>query len=121
MIHQAVETARSRGKGESLMTKAIRMHRTGGPEVLQIEDIKVGDPGPGQVKIRHRAIGLNFIEVYFRKGMYPAELPFTPGNEGAGDVIAGPAIVCEMDSTTLIEAGCVATVDHCGNILIQPA
>ena len=88
MIHQAVETARSRGKGESLMTKAIRMHRTGGPEVRQIEDIKVGDPGPGQVKIQHRAIGLNFIEVYFRTGLYPAELSFTPGNEGAGDVIA---------------------------------
>jgi NADPH2:quinone reductase len=64
------------------------MHRTGGPEVLQMEDVTIPDPGPGQVKIRHRAIGLNFIEVYFRKGMYPAELPFTPGNEGAGDVIA---------------------------------
>ncbi len=70
------------------MTKAIRMHRTGGPEVLELEDVNIGDPGPGQIKIRHRAIGLNFIEVYFRKGMYPAELPFIPGNKGAGDVIA---------------------------------
>jgi NADPH2:quinone reductase len=70
------------------MTKAIVMRRTGGPEVLRIEDVNVGDPGPGQVKIRHRAIGLNFIEVYFRKGMYPAEMPFTPGNEGAGDIVA---------------------------------
>ena len=70
------------------MSKAIRIHKTGGPEVLQIEDVEVGAPGPGEVKIRHRAIGLNFIEVYFRKGMYPAPLPFTPGNEGAGDVIA---------------------------------
>ena len=70
------------------MSKAIRIHRTGGPEVLQLEDVEVGDPGAGQIKIRHRAIGLNFIEVYFRKGVYPAELPFTPGNEGAGDVVA---------------------------------
>ena len=70
------------------MTKAIVMRQTGGPEVLQIEDIRIPDPGAGQVKIRHRAIGLNFIEIYFRKGAYPAELPFTPGNEGAGDVIA---------------------------------
>ena len=70
------------------MSKAIRMHRTGGPEVLQLEDVEVGAPGRGEVKLRHRAIGLNFIEVYFRKGMYPAPLPFTPGNEGAGDIIA---------------------------------
>jgi NADPH2:quinone reductase len=70
------------------MSKAIRIHQTGGPEVLVMEDVEVPDPGPGQVKIRHRAIGLNFIEVYFRKGLYPAPLPFVPGNEGAGEVIA---------------------------------
>ena len=70
------------------MTKAIRMHSTGGPEVLVMEDVVIPDPGPGQVKIRHRAIGLNFIEIYFRKGLYPAALPFTPGNEGAGEVVA---------------------------------
>ncbi len=70
------------------MSRAIVMHRTGGPEVLTIEDVTIPDPGPGQVKIRHRAIGLNFIEIYFRKGVYPAPLPFTPGNEGAGEVVA---------------------------------
>ena len=70
------------------MTRAIRIHQTGGPEVLQMEEVTVPAPGRGQVKIRHHAIGLNFIEVYFRKGAYPAELPFTPGNEGAGEVIA---------------------------------
>ena len=70
------------------MSKAIRIHQTGGPEVLKLEDIEVGAPGPGEVKLRHRAIGLNFIEIYFRKGMYPAALPFVPGNEGAGDIIA---------------------------------
>ena len=70
------------------MSRAVVMHRTGGPEVLTIEDVTIPDPGPGQVKIRHRAIGLNFIEIYFRKGVYPAPLPFTPGNEGAGEVVA---------------------------------
>ena len=70
------------------MSRAVVMHRTGGPEVLTIEDVTLPDPGPGQVKIRHRAIGLNFIEIYFRKGVYPAPLPFTPGNEGAGEVVA---------------------------------
>jgi NADPH2:quinone reductase len=70
------------------MSKAVRIHETGGPEVMKIEDVEVGDPGPGQVKLRHRAIGLNFIDIYFRQGMYSQPLPFTPGNEGAGDIIA---------------------------------
>ena len=70
------------------MTRAIRIHETGGPEVLKMEEVTVPAPGRGQVKIRHHAIGLNFIEIYFRKGAYPAELPFIPGNEGAGEVIA---------------------------------
>lgn len=70
------------------MTKAIRIHENGGPDVMQFEDIDVGDPGPGQVRLRHRAIGLNFIDVYFRDGLYKTTLPFTPGNEGAGDIVA---------------------------------
>ena len=70
------------------MTKAIRIHQTGGPEVLQLEDIELPAPAKGEVRIRHHAIGLNFSEIYFRKGMYPAPLPFTPGNEGAGQIIA---------------------------------
>ena len=70
------------------MSKAIRIQKTGGPEVLQMVDVEVGDPGPGQVKLRHRAVGLNFIDIYFRKGMYPSPVPFTPGNEGSGDIIA---------------------------------
>jgi NADPH:quinone reductase len=70
------------------MTKAIRIHQTGGPEVLQLEDIELAAPAKGEVRIRHHAIGLNFIEIYFRKGMYPATLPFTPGNEGAGQIVA---------------------------------
>src|SRR6476659_2585120 len=69
------------------MTEVIRVHKVGGPEVLTYEDIDVGPPGPGEVKIRHMAVGLNFIDVYYRTGQYPAPLPFVPGNEGAGEVI----------------------------------
>ena len=71
------------------MTKAIRVHKPGGPEVLQVEDVLVGDPGPGEVKIRQHAIGLNYIDVYHRTGQYPpAAYPFIPGSEGAGEVMA---------------------------------
>ena len=71
------------------MTHAIRVHEHGGPEVLKWERIEVGDPGPGEVKIRQTAIGLNFIDVYHRTGVYPQpSLPFIPGSEGAGVVTA---------------------------------
>jgi len=67
---------------------AIRFHETGGPEVLTVEPIHVGDPGPGEVRIRHKAVGLNFIDTYFRTGLYPVELPGGLGNEAAGLVEA---------------------------------
>ena len=71
------------------MSKAIRIHRAGGPDVMQWEDVEVGAPGPGEVRIRHEAVGLNYIDVYFRTGLYPApSLPFSPGMEGAGIVEA---------------------------------
>ncbi|PCJ83014.1 MAG: quinone oxidoreductase [Hyphomicrobiales bacterium] len=72
------------------MTKAIVIRENGGPEVLKFEEVKVADPGAGEVLIRHTAIGLNFIDVYFRSGLYPSPtgLPFIPGNEGAGIVEA---------------------------------
>lgn len=70
------------------MSSAIRIHDVGGPEVLKWEEVTVGDPGPGQVRLRHGAVGLNYIDVYFRTGAYPAELPFTPGLEAAGVVQA---------------------------------
>ena len=61
------------------MTGVVRVHETGGPEVLRFEDVEVGAPGPGQALIRQTAVGLNFIDVYFRTGLYPApSLPFTP-------------------------------------------
>jgi NADPH2:quinone reductase len=75
------------------MPHAIRVHATGGPEVLQWEEVDVGDPGRGQVRLRQDAAGLNFIDVYQRTGLYQQELPFTPGVEGAGIVDAvGPDV-----------------------------
>ena len=68
------------------MSHAIRIHKTGGPEVLEWEEVDVGNPGPGQVSIRQEAAGLNFIDVYHRTGLYKQKLPFTPGVEGAGVV-----------------------------------
>jgi NADPH2:quinone reductase len=75
------------------MAKAVRYHRQGGPEVLQLDDIQVGDPGPGQVRIRHTAIGVNFVDTYQRSGLYPMQLPGIAGNEAAGVVEAvGPGV-----------------------------
>ena len=71
------------------MTKAIRIHQTGGPEVLSWEDIDVGDPGPGEVRLRQSACGLNYIDVYGRSGMYPVgDLPAVLGMEAVGVVDA---------------------------------
>ncbi len=72
------------------MVDGIRVHEVGGPEVLRWESFEVGAPGPGQARVRHAAIGLNFIDCYFRSGLYPAPagLPLIPGNEGAGTVVA---------------------------------
>ena len=70
------------------MPHAIRVHQTGGPEVLKWEEVDLGEPGPGQVRLRQEAAGLNFIDVYHRTGLYTQDLPFTPGVEGAGIVEA---------------------------------
>ena len=70
------------------MMKAVRVHKTGGPEVLTLEDVEVGVPGAGEVRIRHTAIGLNFIDVYHRTGLYPLSMPATIGMEAAGVVEA---------------------------------
>ena len=75
------------------MAKAVRYHKQGGPEVLQIDEVAVGDPGPGQARVRHKAIGVNFVDVYQRSGLYPMQVPATAGNEGAGVVEAvGPGV-----------------------------
>ena len=77
------------------MVAAVRVHKHGGPEVLTYEQVEVAAPGQGQVRIKQRACGVNFIDTYFRMGMYPPAggLPFIAGNEGAGDVVAvGPGV-----------------------------
>src|SRR5256885_4967239 len=70
------------------MTQAIRIHTTGGPEVLRCEDIELAAPAPGEARIRHHAIGLNYIDTYHRTGLYPLPLPSGLGMEGAGVVEA---------------------------------
>ena len=70
------------------MAKAVRFHKQGGPEVLQLDEVPVGEPGAGQVRIRHSAIGVNFLDTYQRSGLYPMQVPQVAGNEGAGVVEA---------------------------------
>src|SRR5215217_8360300 len=80
-------------EGEPSMAKGIRFHETGGPEVLRWESLPVGEPGPGEVRIRHAAVGLNFADTYFRTGLYPAPLPAGMGVEAAGVIEAvGPGV-----------------------------
>lgn len=78
------------------MTHAIRFHQTGGPEVLRWEAVAVGEPGPGEARVRHAAVGLNFIDTYHRSGLYPLPLPSGIGLEGAGVVEAVGAGVSEV-------------------------
>lgn len=74
--------------------KAIQIRETGGPEVLQAVDLPIPQPGPGEVLIRVEAIGVNFVEIYFRKGVYKATFPFTPGTEASGTVEElGPGVI----------------------------
>ena len=75
------------------MTHAVRIHSYGGPEVLRWETVEVPEPGPGQARVRHTAIGLNFIDTYERTGLYPLQLPAVLGREAAGVVEAvGPGV-----------------------------
>jgi NADPH:quinone reductase len=75
------------------MPKAIRFHQTGGPEVLRLEDVPLADPGPGEARVRHAAVGVNFVDIYHRTGLYPLPLPSGLGVEAAGRVEAvGPGV-----------------------------
>jgi NADPH2:quinone reductase len=77
--------------------KAIRVHEPGGPDVLRWEDVTVGEPGPGEARIRHTAVGLNYVDVYYRTGLYkPPSYPFIPGSEAAGVVEAVGAGVSDV-------------------------
>jgi len=93
--------------------KAIRVHRWGGPEVLQLEEVPAPMPGPGQVVVRVEAAGINFIDVYQRTGHYKTPLPFTPGQEAAGTVTAvGPGVtaprVGDGAAYTVVRRACAA-------------
>jgi len=88
------------------MIHAIRVHQAGGPEVLQWEEIDVGEPGPGQVRLKQEAAGLNYIDVYHRTGLYPQPMPFIPGVEGAGVVAAvGPDVTSLQRSDRVAYGG----------------
>jgi NADPH2:quinone reductase len=97
----------------------IAVHETGGPEVLRLEEVALPDPGPGQVRVRVSACGVNFIDVYHRTGLYPRPLPFGAGIEGAGTVEAvGPEV------TTLAEGDRVAWAsapDSYADAILAPA
>jgi NADPH2:quinone reductase len=87
------DESRETSKERRTMVHAIRVHQTGGPEVLTWESVDVGAPGPGQVRLKQHAIGVNFIDTYQRSGLYKLPLPLIPGNEGAGEVVAvGPGV-----------------------------
>src|SRR5262249_54502507 len=83
---------------EWFMVAAVRVHKHGGPEVLTFEDVTVPAPGAGQVRIRNHACGINYIDTYFRSGLYPAAggLPFIAGNEGAGEIVEVGAGVTDL-------------------------
>ena len=78
------------------MAKAIRFHETGGPEVLKLETVEVGEPGPGQARVRHTFIAVNFIDIYFRTGRYPAPMPSGLGSDAVGVVEAVGAGVTDI-------------------------
>jgi NADPH2:quinone reductase len=99
------------------MTKAVRFHKTGGPEVLQLDDVQVAAPGQGQVRVRHTAIGVNFIDTYQRSGLYPMQLPQVAGNEGAGVVEAvGPGVTTLKVGDRVAYTGQVGA--YCGERLL---
>ena len=88
------------------MPKAIRLHQTGGPDVLKWEDVEVGEPGPGQARVRHTAVGVNFVDTYHRSGLYPVQLPGGLGGEGAGVVEAvGPGVTGVRPGDRVAHAG----------------
>jgi NADPH2:quinone reductase len=101
------------------MPKAIRFHQTGGPEVLRLEDVQVGDPGPGDVRVRHAAIGVNFIDVYHRSGLYPLPLPSGVGVEAAGVIEAVGAGVTHVRAGDRV--ACVASAGAYAEARVLPA
>jgi NADPH2:quinone reductase len=101
------------------MPYAIRIHENGGPEKLQWEEVDVRDPGPGEVRVRNTAVGLNFIDTYHRSGLYPMQLPLTLGGEGAGVVEAvGPRVKDLKVGDRVAYAGPLGSYSE---VLLRPA
>jgi NADPH:quinone reductase len=91
------------------MPKAIRVYEYGGPEVMRFEDVPLAEPGPGQIRVRQAAIGVNFIDIYFRTGAYKSpHMPYTPGKEGAGTVTALGEGVTQFKAGDRVAYGSVA-------------
>jgi len=104
------------------LAKAIRMYETGGPEVLRYEDAEVGDPGPGEVRIRHAAVGLNYADTYFRNGTYPVPLPGGMGVEAAGVVQAvGPGVTHVAEGDRVTYTGFINTLGAYSTERLVPA
>ena len=104
------------------MAQAIRFHQTGGPEVLRLEEVAVGDPGPGQVRLRHAAIGLNYADTYFRNGTYPIPLPNGIGVEAAGVVTAvGPDVTDLRPGDRVTYTGFINTLGAYSSERLIPA
>ena len=102
------------------MAHRISVSRHGGPEVLEYQSYDVPAPGPGEALVRHAAIGLNYIDVYHRTGMYPGSLPLTPGMEGAGTVEAvGPGVTDLAPGQRVAYAG--APVGAYADLRVMPA
>jgi NADPH2:quinone reductase len=104
------------------LAKAVRFYETGGPEVLRLEDVEVGDPGPGQVRLRQAAVGLNFADTYFRNGTYRIPLPAGMGVEGAGTVVAvGPGVTNLVAGDQVTYTGFVDTLGAYSTERLVPA
>ncbi|WP_321784862.1 quinone oxidoreductase [Burkholderia pyrrocinia] len=104
------------------MAHAVRFHETGGPDVLRWEKVDVGDPGPGQVRLRHEAVGLNFADTYFRSGLYPVPLPSGIGVEAAGVVEAvGPGVTNVAAGDRVTYTGFINTLGAYGTERLIPA
>ncbi|SPA29793.1 quinone oxidoreductase, NADPH-dependent [Cupriavidus taiwanensis] len=104
------------------MANVVRMYETGGPEVLRYEPIEVGEPGPGQVRIRHVAVGLNYADTYFRNGTYPVPLPSGMGVEAAGVVVCvGPGVTNVAPGDRVTYTGFVNTLGAYSTERLVPA
>src|SRR3954468_15708833 len=96
----------SRTPGARVMAKVVRIYETGGPEVMRREDVEVGEPGEGQARVRHTAVGVNFLDTYHRSGLYPLPLPSGLGSEAAGVVEAiGPGVTVVRPGDRVAYAG----------------